>query len=331
MTPYVDAVVWFDIKNRGGPYYQAFNRNAAAFNRKLRRVASQYPKARIFHYAAWAAAAGPHAFAADLVHLSPHGENEFGQLARQAADGMDARLTTGPFWDVSDAFWAADAIAYCADRDWVTGYDNGTYRAVAGSVRFTVNRAQLLMMLWRQAGSPTGHPSAPWTDVPPWMDAAARWAAATGLATGYGDGSLRPDAVLTRAEAVRMLYRLAASPPVEALPPHALDDVPAWIEAPVRWAVAAGVVTGYPSGSFGAHDVVTRALAASWLHAFDTRTALPTGSPTDDVPTTTLPTTTTAAPTTTTRAPTTTTLPPTTSVPATLPEPPPTTTPSAHR
>ena len=275
VTPYVDAVVWFDMKNTGSSIYPAYVQNAVRFNATLRRVVAAYPNAVVGHYSVWADAVGSSAFAADLVHLSRWGQSELGRLARQAADGFDPALRTGPFWDLTDSYWAAPAILWCASESLVSGYPDGTFRAYAGSVRFPVERGQWIAMLWRQAGAPTGQPSAPWVDTPPWLDDAARWAAASGVFRGYPDGTLRPQSLLRRAEALASLYQMAGSPPVDDLPAHGWTDVPRWVEDAARWANAAGVFNGYPDGSFRPHVILTREQAASVVHRFAHAPALP--------------------------------------------------------
>lgn len=266
ISPHVDAVVWFDLKNQGSAIYPDFNRNAGRFNRRLHDIADDYPKVVIGHYADWADAVGPRAFDADLIHLSPSGEDGLGRFMAQAATGFDPRLRTGAFWDVADAHWASAAIAACAAEGAVSGYSNGSYHATAGSHRFTVTRAQWLNMLWRHAGATTGHPPAPWSDVPRWIEQAAAWAWASGTARGYPDGTLRPTVPPSRAAAASTLHRLNGSPPTDALPPHGLVDVPAWAEKAVRWAVAVGVMTGYRDGTFRPYEPVTREQASVFLH-----------------------------------------------------------------
>jgi hypothetical protein len=57
----------------------------------------------------------------------------------------------------------------------------------------------------------TAESPAAFADVPPlaWYGEALRWAAEKGLVSGYGDGTFRPDAPITRAEAVTLLFRFA--------------------------------------------------------------------------------------------------------------------------
>ncbi|MEL7210098.1 MAG: trypsin-like serine protease, partial [Actinomycetota bacterium] len=76
----------------------------------------------------------------------------------------------------------------------------------------------------------------PFTDVPAWLTEAVTWVHENGHMDGFPDRSFRPDGSLTRAQAIRLLWRLAGEPAVAN--PHGFDDVPAWVDAAVRWAAA---------------------------------------------------------------------------------------------
>lgn len=86
-----------------------------------------------------------------------------------------------------------------------------------------------------------------------------------GIMNGTGDGAFSPRATTTRAQLVTMLYRLEGSPEVSDA--AAFDDVPAdaWYAAPVAWANAKGIVTGYGDGSFGPGNALTREQLALML------------------------------------------------------------------
>ena len=98
-----------------------------------------------------------------------------------------------------------------------------------------------------------------------WFEDAAGFAERHELATGFPDGTFRGEARVTRAEAVRMLYRYAGSPP-GALPAHGLTDVPAWVDGAVRWAVANQVMTGFPDATFRPDGSLTRGQMLRALH-----------------------------------------------------------------
>lgn len=84
---------------------------------------------------------------------------------------------------------------------------------------------------------------------------------AAGLVQGYPDGSFRPDALVTGAQAIAMLYRAMGSP--ATLGDQAVPGVPAWAQSAVEWAYAQKVVL--PGDGFTAYGPATRAQLAAWL------------------------------------------------------------------
>jgi hypothetical protein len=175
---------------------------------------------------------------------------------------------TGPFTDVDP--WVELAAGWAGRAGVVTGYPDGTFRAGQ-----PVSRGQLVAMLWRLVGSPTGAEAHPFADVPRWLVPAMDWAAEEEVVTGYADGTSRPGRSVTRAQAARMLHRTAGAVAVDDLPAVGLSGVPPWAEDAVRWLVAPravqllegeGIATGYPDGSFRAGRPVTRGQIVDWLH-----------------------------------------------------------------
>lgn len=83
------------------------------------------------------------------------------------------------------------------------------------------------------------------------------WLAHAGLATGFEDGTFRPDAPVSRAEAVTLLWRLACAP--TDVPEATFGDVgAAWYRTAVSWAVSIEAVRGYPDGTFRPEAPLTR-------------------------------------------------------------------------
>lgn len=85
--------------------------------------------------------------------------------------------------------------------------------------------------------------------------------------SGYDDGTVRPDASITRAEVTMIFYRLLDR---EALAKYdttanTFSDVPSgqWYTAAVSTLSAMGVLSGYPDGTFRPDDPITRAELAS--------------------------------------------------------------------
>ena len=99
---------------------------------------------------------------------------------------------------------------------------------------------------------------APFADTPAWVRDAVDWHWCRAIMTGYPDNTFRADLPITRAQVVRLLYRVEGSPAVGGLPDHGMTDVPAWVEDAVRWAKANNIMTGYPDGTFRPNQPITR-------------------------------------------------------------------------
>ena len=76
-----------------------------------------------------------------------------------------------------------------------------------------MTREQLATILWRQAGEPEGKGDlAKYPDGDEATDYAVpalEWAVDTGVLSGFGDGSLAPGGVLSRAQLAAVFMRLA--------------------------------------------------------------------------------------------------------------------------
>ncbi|MEL7210060.1 MAG: S-layer homology domain-containing protein, partial [Actinomycetota bacterium] len=99
-----------------------------------------------------------------------------------------------------------------------------------------------------------------------WFEQGAGFVDRHGIMEGFPDGTFRGDEGMSRAQAVRMLYRFSGSPVDGARPDHGLSDVPPWIEEAVRWAVAEGIMTGFPDGTFRPDEGLTRAQFTRAMH-----------------------------------------------------------------
>ena len=309
VTPHVDCVLWLDQKPAGNRAYPMINDRAVAFNDVVHRVANEHPKATYVHYAEWtrlATSPSPY-FLGDYLHLTSAGERGLAQLVGTAVRGCDPDLTSGPFWDVQDDFWAADAIAWAAAEGLVAGYDNESYRAVIGQFRPKVTRGQAARMVWRLRGEPRVGDGHGWSDVPSWLAPALRWGRYRDVLDGYPNGTFRPADEVTRGRLVTWLWR-AAGRPTGYPDAHPWADAPPTLRLALKWAAAEGIVTGI-DGAFRAGRTVDRAQIAVWLQATDAFMHEPPPAPLTTVPPTTLPPPTTVA----------TTVPPTTAPATTVP------------
>jgi len=95
-------------------------------------------------------------------------------------------------------------------------------------------------------------------------DTGKHWAATSinelakcGVVNGFPDGTFLPGQAVTRAQFVKMLS-LALQWPTAEKAPAFKDNIPAWASSAVAEAVANGVVSGYPDGSFGPDVSISR-------------------------------------------------------------------------
>ncbi|MCI6360127.1 MAG: S-layer homology domain-containing protein [Clostridiales bacterium] len=89
-----------------------------------------------------------------------------------------------------------------------------------------------------------------------------------GLMNGVGDGKFNPDGTVTRAMLATVLYRQAGSPDVQNA--SAFPDVNPgeWYGKAIAWAADAGIVTGYPDGTFDPNKAVTRQELATMFYRY---------------------------------------------------------------
>jgi hypothetical protein len=183
-------------------------------------------------------------------------------------------LQTHPFTDVPP--WANDGVTYVHTYKIAEGITATTFEPNSN-----ITRAQLVRMLYRMAGSPQPcdpNYQHPFTDVPAWVEDAVTWASCDNgtdppVVTGTTSTTFSPNTNSTRAQTVRMVHRFSGDHiPTGGLPPHGLDDVPAWVEQDVRWALWDADSTGSLealmagiNGHFLPNDPITRGQFARLL------------------------------------------------------------------
>ncbi|MCR4431494.1 MAG: S-layer homology domain-containing protein [Tepidanaerobacteraceae bacterium] len=107
-------------------------------------------------------------------------------------------------------------------------------------------------------------------DVPAgaWFCDTVAKAKAAGYISGYEDGTIRPDNPITRAEAATVLMRIKGLAADSDAAAKFSDEagIPAWSKGAVGAAARAGIMGGYPDGSFRAQNFITRAEAVVALN-----------------------------------------------------------------
>ena len=84
-----------------------------------------------------------------------------------------------------------------------------------------------------------------------------------GIVSGYPDQTFRPDRAVTRAEFAKMATAAFAVEPKEVVSFKDIDGH--WAQEPIRALAGAGVVMGYPDGTFRPENPITRAEVVAML------------------------------------------------------------------
>lgn len=116
--------------------------------------------------------------------------------------------TKSKFLDIDEEADYFNAVLWAEERDWVSGYTEYVFAPNNG-----ITRAQFYTILWRVLGMPTGDGKAAFTDVArnAYYYKAVQWFHANGLAVGDGNGHFMPNAVITRQQAMFVIWKLCGS------------------------------------------------------------------------------------------------------------------------
>ena len=186
-----------------------------------------------------------------------------------AATFMDDNTMLNFFVDVPAGAYYYDAVLWAAEGGIVTGTD-----AVHFSPDASCTRAQLVTFLWRAAGSPAVNYAMNFNDVDggAYYAEAVRWAASEKVVEGTTAETFAPDAAVTRAQMVTMLYRFAKAQGMDTtqggMAIREFDDfdaVPAYALEAMDWAVNAGVLKG-DNNRLLPQDNCTRAQIVTMLY-----------------------------------------------------------------
>ena len=186
-----------------------------------------------------------------------------------AATFMDDNTMLNFFVDVPAGAYYYDAVLWAAEGGIVTGTD-----AVHFSPDASCTRAQLVAFLWRASGKPVVNYAMNFNDVDSgtYYAEAVRWAASEKVAEGTTAETFAPDAAVTRAQVVTMLYRFAKAQGMDTtqggMAIREFDDfdaVPAYALEAMDWAVNAGVLKG-DNNRLLPQDNCTRAQIVTMLY-----------------------------------------------------------------
>ena len=177
-----------------------------------------------------------------------------------------------PFVDVTEDKWYYDAVAYVYQQGIMVGMSETTFEP-----NTTVNRAQVVQMLYNLEGQPQVSGDSGFSDIrdDQWYAKAVAWASANDVVAGYEDGTFRPTRAVTREKFAQILYNyakckgygLSASADLGKFPDS--GQVSSWAETALGWANGNGLINGHDDGRLDPKGSTIRAQAASILMNFD--------------------------------------------------------------
>lgn len=172
--------------------------------------------------------------------------------------------------DVSSDAWYASAVQKLGDAGVIKGKD-GKF-----APQDKISRAEFLTLLHglESIDTPKVNSEIKFSDVnkAEWYSSKIEWAVALGIAAGYNDGTFRPNASVTRAEAAVFVKRFmsAANKIMDKSTAKDFADaarIPVWASAAVKECVEMGIIKGYPDKTFRPGGNISRAEAAFMINS----------------------------------------------------------------
>lgn len=190
-------------------------------------------------------------YAVNLVQPAQGGALEVNFPQAERGSRVTVTVTTEEAYTFSSLSVTADSDSSPLE---VTDLGGGKYRFImpkgSVTVRVTLN--------WDN----------PYTDVTP-NDPnrdGIEFATNNGLMNGTGGGNFRADDTFTRGQLVTVLWRLAGTPEAEGDVTFSDVDPNGYYIHALTWAASTKLVSGYPDGSFGPEDPVSREQLAVLLY-----------------------------------------------------------------
>ena len=152
------------------------------------------------------------------------------------------------FTDVENPSWYHEGVDYVVSN----GYMNGV-SATEFDPNGTTSRAMVVTVLYRMAGEPAVTGTCDFADVASgsYYENAVIWGAENGIVNGTSASTFTPDEPVTREQLVTFLYRFAkymgcdVTSRYDALASFAdANAVASYAVAPMKWAVAIGLING---------------------------------------------------------------------------------------
>lgn len=163
----------------------------------------------------------------------------------------EAKIKVNPFKDVQKSAWYGDAVLFNSRNGLMNGMESDVFAPDAQTTR-----AQLVVILYRYAGSPDVSGATSFTDVKAdWYKDAVLWANKNNIVNGTSATTFSPDAFITREQLVTILHRYCQNQKI--LNYNQITSISSFPDASkvsnyalksFQWAVKQGVISGSDDG-----------------------------------------------------------------------------------
>ncbi len=196
------------------------------------------------------------------------------RLASDASDcPQDNSCPLAGYSDLQMHTWYHDCVHYCLENGLMVGTAQGVFSPDAA-----LTRAQAVVILWRNEGSPLVEQPLDFDDVADddWYADAVRWAVATDVMSGYGNGRFGADDPMTREQMASMFHRFALQKGIAVNEGAAVDlesfsdadAISSWALEVVQWACDTGLLRGFEDGRLDPTGNTTRAQYSAMIMRF---------------------------------------------------------------
>ena len=156
-------------------------------------------------------------------------------------------------------------VYWANDQGIVMGFNDGTFR-----VDDSCTRGQVVMFLWRTAGSPEPkNTKVKFSDVPAshLYYKAILWASQKGIAAGFNNGTFKPNDPCTRGQIVTFLWRYSGkkTPKAGAKGFSDVSTKHVYYKS-IMWACGDGIAAGFGNGTFRPDATCTRGQCVTFLY-----------------------------------------------------------------
>jgi hypothetical protein len=175
-----------------------------------------------------------------------------------------------PFTDVKTADWFYDAVSFAYKRKLFSGMTPTTFEP-----QTKMNRAMVVTVLWNLEGKLSASSANPFTDLTAdWYKTAVVWAASNGIVSGVGNNKFDPNGLLTREQAVTILYNYSKWKGLDVSAAANLDKftdkgkIHSYALPAIKWAVAKGILNGKSPTTVDPTGTATRAEVAQLFKGY---------------------------------------------------------------